>query len=242
MSWNNDHIPDRDIEKLQHRAKAMYEQLRASPLHGKDVLGTKIPVPIILLMLDMCEIGDGLNYEKLVLRALLAIFGDLVDQENYATHVPIRGGYADIELHFRDEMLARLPHWALWRSEYGMRSFLVEVKNEKEKSSHEDIGQLGYYINLYKRGRFALIVARMGFTQHALKTCRDHNEKQVNDNSYLLLPLTHEVLKYLLQLSVGDSKKVKLMQQLRRIENRLSRPKLPKPTLNSDIFNFLDIL
>lgn len=221
MDRENGHI--RGITELRDFARLMYEEVRALPRQGAEVRRREILAKLLPCVLDDCAIGDGDRYEELVLSALLLIFGDLVDQENQGTQVEIGGGFADIELYFCDEMLVRIPYWSIWRTEYGIRSILVEVKNEKKKSQHKHVCQLKNYLELHKRGRFGLLVSRSGFSRNAFNTFKEYNESKENKNDYLLLPITHEDLKYLLSLSLEEDKAFKVMQELRIIENRLSR-------------------
>lgn len=235
MNKENDHI--RNIEELKHRRKAKVERLRPVSGKQKPVPASEIPnlaeeqkvipdaatlsVPELLRELDACKVGENWQrYEALVKRALLLIFGNLVDQDNQGIHVSIGGGFVDIELYFCDEIVAFYPNWVIWRVEYGIKSILVEVKNLRDKATHGHVGQLKDYVDLNNKGKLAFLTSRNGFTPKALKTLKLHNEK-----GYLMLPLEHDALKDILKLSRRDRKKIKIMRYLRRIEALLWRIK-----------------
>ena len=215
-------VPDAEVPNLAEEQKVVPGAEVPNLPEEKKVVpdAATLSVPELLRELDACKVGNWRRYEALVKRAMLLIFGDLVDQENQGTHVSIGGGFADIELYFCDEMVALYPNWVIWRVEYGIKSILVEVKKLRDKAAHEHVGQLKIYMDLNNKGRFAFLTSQKSFSPQALKTIKLHNEK-----GYLMLPLDQDALKELLKLSRHDRKKIKIMRYMRRIRERVSRSK-----------------
>jgi hypothetical protein len=214
----NEHDPIRDIDITKGQSKPKYEPLHptqnASGIHPL----AKTPHELIVHGLKNCPIGDGSQFENIVLSTSLKIFGKLVDGSLVRQQIPIQGGFADIELPFCLERLAEDKYrcWEPWQRDYAIKSMLVEVKNLQEKATHKDANQLKGYVDGHSRGRLAFLVSRTGFTKSALTTLSDYHR-----NGYLLLPLDNNNL---LQLITSDSDNPKrIMQYLRRLSEMLLR-------------------
>jgi hypothetical protein len=207
--------PVRDVDTTKGKRRPKYE-----PLHPPSDDASPIIEPSneIIHGLQTCPIGDGKQYENLVLSASLNIFGNLVDASLVRQQVPIGGGFADIELPLCVELLAENKYrcWESWQRDYQIKSMLVEVKNIHKMATREDTVQLKGYVDGHSRGRFAFLVSRTGFKMSALVTICAYRR-----DGYLLMPLDNEDLLELITLSSADP--IKVMRYLRRKETILHR-------------------
>ena len=153
----------------------------------------------LMKKLDMCPGSDGDSYKNVVFEASKAFFGEIIYAEGAICERSSKGGRIDIELPFRASMLYKYPFWKPWYYEYKIRSILIEVKNTV-KGNYSNGVQLQGYLTGAKRGRFGLVVSRNGFTKNILLNLRSYTE----DNNGLILPIDHNDLKELLQLSTID--------------------------------------
>jgi hypothetical protein len=212
--------PIREIDITKGHRKPKFEPLHPSS-NGSDVHPlSKTPLDAIIQGLNVCPIGDGPQYEDLVLSASFKIFGNLVDNTLVRQQVPIQGGRADIELPFCVESLAddKYKCWVPWQRDYEIESMLVEVKNLQELATHEDAVQLKGYVDGHSRGNLAFLVSRKGFTSSALKTLGDYQRY-----GYLLLPLhNYDLLKLMIS---GSDNPIEVMRFLRRLSTSILRNK-----------------
>lgn len=215
MKHEEDSIRDIDITKGQRKPK--YEPLHP-PSNGSVHPLSKTPLDSIIQGLNNCPIGDGPQYEDLVLSASFKILGNLVDNTLVRQQVPIQGGRADIELPFCIESLAddKYKCWSPWQQQYEIESMLVEVKNLQERASREDAIQLRGYVDGHSHGRLAFLVSRTGFKESAITTINGFRR-----DGFLFIPLDNSDILELIDLSARDP--IKVMRYLRRKETILLR-------------------
>lgn len=178
------------------------------------------PAALLSRFLDLCPVGDGLLYEHFVLDAIGKILVGVVDGEEVLMHVPSGGGYHDIEFAFCTEALPQYNFWEAWYHRYAITSIIVETKNETKKVRYDATVQIKEYIEEAKKGQLGMLVSRNGFTINALKKlCLLAKEKNI-----LILPITHQDLQRLLELSMRSA--LDVFRFLRVVETRLRRIKL----------------
>ncbi|MEN6424005.1 MAG: hypothetical protein ABFE13_01480 [Phycisphaerales bacterium] len=151
-------------------------------------------------MLDECPEGRGAKYEEATLATLKVCLAGIVDTVRARQHVPIKSGFCDIELPFRQERLCIHPYWSPWHSKYDIRSILTEVKNERKPVGPYAIRQIRMYLEDANRGRFGMIISRNGFTKNAMVAACDCATSR-RDGDILILPLCHDDLKELVRRS-----------------------------------------
>jgi len=153
----------------------------------------------LMKKLDMCPPGDHDSYKNAVFEASKAFFGEIIYAEGAICERSSKGGRFDIELPFRASMLYKYPFWEPWYFEYKIKSILMEIKTA-EICNYSDGVQLQGYLTSAKRGCFGLVVSQNGFSRNILLNLRSYTE----DNNGLILPIDHNDLKELLQLSTID--------------------------------------
>lgn len=161
---------------------------------------------IRLLWEDLCRcpVGAGSQYRDAVSSFLPAIFKDTFDEAYVGVELGNSGARIDVELPLRIEGLSGLPLWDRWASDYGIRSVLVEVKNEEKKAAVEDAKQLIGDLVVAGRGRFGLLIARNGFSSAAVR----YMGQVAKATPYLIIPLSHGKLYELCKLSANGPEAV----------------------------------
>lgn len=142
----------------------------------------------ILIDLQSCPVGDGNRYRDVTADFLACWLREVIDeplmQEEFASH----GGRADFELPLRLEVLGDYPLWWFWATRYNVTSLVVEVKNEKSKTSCGAVQQADSYLNRGGRGTLGFLISRAGFTSNALDQLADIAVGGEN----LIVPFMHD--------------------------------------------------
>lgn len=169
----------------------------------------------ILLDIDGCPVGNGHKYRDLVAETLSKCLGDVVDVPLSLCEFPVSGGRGDIQLPLKIEVLQGRPLWQHWAHRYGIRSIIVESKNEKTQASVEDVSQLAGYLDQSGLGRFGILVARMGFSKNAVANL----SAMARRGERLIIPIAHDQFRELGKASKKGM--TATMEYLRRQETLL---------------------
>jgi hypothetical protein len=133
-----------------------------------------------------CPVGNGSGYRDAVSELLPALFPGTFDAANRGVEIGNCGARIDLELPLRLEALRELPLWGHWANEYGIRSVLIEVKNESGRAAVEDAKQLIGDLVVAGRGRFGFLVARRGFSTAAMR----YMSQVAKIGTFLVVPLS----------------------------------------------------
>lgn len=180
--------PKEKIELVKRHCKKVSQK--------NDFCEKDLNISTLSYLLDMCQDGDGIMYETLVLKSLCVIFKHIIDSSLVERQYPVTGGKVDAILPFRTEVLERYSFWKAWYHRYKIGSFIIEMKNYKEKASSKDIRQIKNYIQEAKQGNFGFIIARNGYQDEALRLVRSSL-----DEDMLIIPLDNNDVKQLLFLT-----------------------------------------
>lgn len=153
-------------------------------------------LPRLWSAVTACPVGRGSLYRDAVAELLPELFEDTFDTANRAIEIGNCGARIDVELPLRLEALKKLPLWDHWASQYGIRSVLVEVKNEKRKAGPEDAKQLIGDLTVAGRGDLGLLVARRGFSRNAIR----YMSSVAKRGRYLVIPLSEATLEELIAI------------------------------------------
>jgi hypothetical protein len=118
--------------------------------------------------LNSCPVGDGDRFECVVAELFLRLLAPGVDPLTSERRYKNAGARGDLLLPFSllgDEVRVLRE----WKQAHGLRSILVEAKNEKKKASVEDVKQVFVDMQTACAGNLAFLVARAGFTSDAIR-------------------------------------------------------------------------
>ncbi|HPF41492.1 MAG TPA: hypothetical protein P5081_18695 [Phycisphaerae bacterium] len=162
----------------------------------------------MLVEFDRCPVGEGDPYRDLAANLIAGNLPDIADVQDLDFESRVTGGRVDAILPLRLESLPGSGLWGCWQREYKIDSILVESKNYSKCVGNSAVDQTLRYIMITKRGNFAFLVSRSGFSTGARRTVSD----LARHCNILILPFSHNELKSWCDSSLSQIEKDRILR------------------------------